>query len=163
MRDFLLQVMVRALMVISFDCNTRFVVEALASSKCYLDSLNGGLPPPPSATTPPSKFAADVVDDLEQVATITPDDHYAKIHPGAGWAGYKHSQFGGYLNAMSSSPSSTSNDVASSPLPNTVNQPGEEGSTSYLASLKENAWEEGKAADYGNDIRWGAQVYLDAI
>ena len=66
--------------------------------------------------------------DLEKTAANTPDDHYAKNHPGAGWAGYKHPEFGGYLD-----------------------------------NLKENNWEEGKVADYGADIRWGAQVYLDAL
>jgi hypothetical protein len=31
----------------------------------------------------------------------------------------------------------------------------------YLDNLKGNIWEEGKEADYGDDVRWGAQVYLD--
>ena len=65
---------------------------------------------------------------LAATAAITPDDHYAKDHPGAGWAGYKHPQFGGYLD-----------------------------------NLNENTFEEGKKADYGDDIRWGAQVYLDRL
>lgn len=65
---------------------------------------------------------------LAATAEITPDDHYAKNHPGAGWAGYKHPQFGGYLD-----------------------------------NLNENTFEEGKKADYGDDIRWGAQVYLDRL
>eukprot|EP00593_Proboscia_inermis_P005596 CAMPEP_0171318146 /NCGR_PEP_ID=MMETSP0816-20121228/86103_1 /TAXON_ID=420281 /ORGANISM="Proboscia inermis, Strain CCAP1064/1" /LENGTH=63 /DNA_ID=CAMNT_0011812285 /DNA_START=152 /DNA_END=343 /DNA_ORIENTATION=+ len=39
--------------------------------------------------------------DLEEVAKRTPDDHYAKEHPGAGWAGFKHPQYGGYLDNLS--------------------------------------------------------------
>jgi len=69
-----------------------------------------------------------VIFDLDQTAASTPEDHYAKNHPGAGWAGYKHPQSGGYLD-----------------------------------NLKENNWKDGKEADYGSDIRWGAQVYLDAL
>lgn len=86
----------------------------------YLNSLGSEPSPTQHSTLPPV--------DLNQVAIETPLDHYAKENPGAGWAGYKHPLFGGYLDR-----------------------------------LKENAWEEGKEADYGNDIRWGAQVYLDAL
>lgn len=70
----------------------------------------------------------NVHDSLIATASSTPDDHYAKNHPGAGWAGYKHPNFGGYLD-----------------------------------NLNENTFEEGKKADYGDDIRWGAQVYLDRL
>lgn len=71
----------------------------------------------------------DVPDDtLMTTAEITPDDHYAKNHPGAGWAGYKNNFFGGYLD-----------------------------------NLSQNNFDEGKKADYGDDIRWGAQVYLDTL
>ena len=66
--------------------------------------------------------------DLDKTAASTPEGHYAKNHPGAGWAGYKDPQFGGYLD-----------------------------------NLKENNWKEDKKADYGTDMRWGAQVYLDAL
>jgi hypothetical protein len=38
--------------------------------------------------------------DLEETSQQTPDDHYAKDHPGAGWAGYKHPQYGGYLESL---------------------------------------------------------------
>ena len=38
---------------------------------------------------------------LEEVAKNTPDEHYAKRHPGAGWAGYKNPMFGGYLDHLS--------------------------------------------------------------
>lgn len=65
----------------------------------------------------------------------TPDDHYAKDHPGAGWAGYKDPMYGGYLDHLSSNGDSTNNCVI----------------------------EAGKKPDYGDDIRWGAQVYLDNL
>lgn len=68
------------------------------------------------------------LDNLQKVAEETPDDHYAKNHPGAGWAGYKNPMFGGYLD-----------------------------------NLNENSFDEGKKADYGDDVRWGAQVYLDQL
>ncbi len=90
--------------------------------------------------------------DLDEVAAATPDDHYAKINPGAGWAGYKHPMFGGYLDALSSS------DQGEVEI-----KTGLLGGKDYLDTLKENTWEDGKKADYGDDIRWGAQVYLDAI
>jgi len=70
----------------------------------------------------------DEIQDLTKIRSKTPAEHYAKKHPGAGWAGFQHPQFGGYLN-----------------------------------NLGENAWEEGKEKDYGDDIRWGAEVYLDNL
>ena len=48
--------------------------------------------------------------DLQDVAAATPSEHYAKNNPGAGWAGYKHPMFGGYLDALSSAPSPTATD-----------------------------------------------------
>ena len=33
----------------------------------------------------------------------------------------------------------------------------------YLDSLPSNRLEEGKKSDYGNDIRWGAEVYLNSV
>ena len=121
---------------------------------------------------------------MEEVVRRTPDDHYAKHHPGAGWAGYKHPMYGGYLDHLSSSSSEgdkqaradsaegTASVVSSpsasvwvgqrtdphheQPSPPTLN-------SKYLESLPENAWEHGKPADYGDDVRWGAQVYLDGL
>lgn len=140
-------------------------VEALSSTN-YLDSLSGG-PPASPGTRPPSNIhqnpsaamSPPVVDDLEDVASITPDDHYARYHPGAGWAGYNHPQFGGYLDAMSSP---TPHDGEAAP-PYLDNQQERGGGSTYLNTLKENAREQGKEADYRDDIRWGAQVYLDGI
>lgn len=65
---------------------------------------------------------------LATVVENTPNEHYAKNNPGAGWAGYKHRQYGGYLD-----------------------------------NLAQNNFEDGKKADYGDDIRWGAQVYLERL
>lgn len=33
----------------------------------------------------------------------------------------------------------------------------------YLDALPSNRLEEGKKSDYGNDIRWGAEVYLSSV
>ena len=81
-----------------------------------------------TATKQNAYFNNSHLDNLQKVAEETPDEHYAKDHPGAGWAGYKNPMFGGYLD-----------------------------------NLNENTFEEGKKADYGDDIRWGAQVYLDQL
>ena len=40
------------------------------------------------------------VDNFIQVIENTPSDHYAKKNPDAGWAGYNHPKFGGYLNNL---------------------------------------------------------------
>lgn len=113
------------------------------SSFSYIDSLSA-----PQSTPPPTiaKTAGSYLDTLQQSTTntgadwsdtiaATPDDHYAKDHPGAGWAGYKDPMYGGYLDHLSSNNDSTSNCVI----------------------------EAGKKPDYGDDIRWGAQVYLDNL
>jgi hypothetical protein len=59
-----------------------------AFSANYLESL-------PRAPEPPND---------EQ--TAIPDEHYSKNHPMAGWAGYKHKRWGGYLDNLASLPSS---------------------------------------------------------
>ncbi|CAJ1970225.1 unnamed protein product [Cylindrotheca closterium] len=174
-----------------------------------------------------------MVEEDAIIARRTPDDHYAKHHPGAGWAGYKHPMYGGYLDhlhlqptaascsdkttanvatAASATTTTTSTSTSTSaatlanhnhdhssaeppalplppPLPpppshpfhsaqanhNAVgnNNQSDKGSAAtrtsslpYLKTLQENnsnVWEEGKPADYGDDIRWGAQVYLDGL
>lgn len=38
--------------------------------------------------------------NLEQISDLTPAYHYAKNNPGAGWAGYKHPLYGGYLENL---------------------------------------------------------------
>lgn len=81
-----------------------------------------------------NQSATDATIDCANTIEETPDDHYAKDHPGAGWAGYKDHMYGGYLDHLSSSDAN-----------------------------QECVFEVGKKADYGDDIRWGAQVYLDNL
>ena len=67
----------------------------------YLDSLcrdstqTDNFQPKETQMSPPSNNV-----DLEKVAAETPSSHYAKRNPGAGWAGYQHKKFGGYLNNL---------------------------------------------------------------
>lgn len=121
------------------------VAVALSSNNSYLDSLK------PTSSASFGNSRQDEFDSMEDVIARTPEDHYAKHHPGAGWAGYKHPMYGGYLDHLSSSSSSSSSGESKAT------------SASYLESLRENTWEQGKAADDGNDIRWGAQVYLNGL
>merc|ERR1719157_34749 len=134
----------------------------------YLDSLSSSSSSSSSSSlSSPQKLASNLptttltpkinkyLDSLEcidssiatktAVATTTvafsepPDDHYAKDNPGAGWAGYNDPQYGGYLENLD--PNSTKNGAKTTLLTSTM--------------------EAGKKADYGDDIRWGTQVYLD--
>mmetsp|Transcript_8898 Transcript_8898/g.10631 ORF Transcript_8898/g.10631 Transcript_8898/m.10631 type:complete len:157 (-) Transcript_8898:147-617(-) len=83
----------------------------------------------------------------------TPNDHYAKLHPMAGWAGYKHSNWGGYLDNLAQKEDSP---------PNKENLQVVE--ASFEKEEKESSiFEQHKPANYGNDVRWGAQVYLFSI
>lgn len=123
--------------------NGAVALSTSSDSKDYLNSLLS-----PSSQDHPVHDNTSTSVDLENVMNSTPDDHYAKEYPGAGWAGYKHPLFGGYLDALA-----TTNDEMEEELPH----------SSYLDSLPQNQWKEGKQADYGDDVRWGAQVYLDAI
>ena len=78
------------------------------------DAISGDIsfPPPPAsfipqqqqstmATDSPPSNLGDQYSSLNDVAQVTPDDHYAKHNPGAGWAGYKSPKFGGYLDGLS--------------------------------------------------------------
>lgn len=108
------------------------------SSTNYLNSL-------PSKPIPKEEVSSN---NLDGISKDTPNDHYAKNNPGAGWAGYKNPMFGGYLDNLSSS--------------NSDNDGGSDGSGEN--ENKTNAiFEQGKKADYGDDVRWGAQVYLDNL
>ena len=113
----------------------------LVSSVDYLDSLRQEHPIGESPSS--SSTAAGIDDEFEIIsaAANTPDDHYAKNHPGAGWGGYKHPRYGGYLDHLSSCDATNAN--------------ANETNNCLL--------EAGKKADYGDDIRWGAQVYLDNL
>ena len=137
------------------------------SHKSYLESL-----PPKRADAFQYKGVSKENDiSMKDVMARTPDDHYAKYHPGAGWAGYKHPMCGGYLDHLSSpfvSPSPSSQEEKSITIPNhdgssLSTMDFRSSSLSYLATLRENSWEEGKSSDYGDDVRWGSQVYLDAL
>mmetsp|Transcript_2906 Transcript_2906/g.4439 ORF Transcript_2906/g.4439 Transcript_2906/m.4439 type:complete len:114 (-) Transcript_2906:90-431(-) len=83
----------------------------------YLDSLTQEIQSPPSSPInyldPLSTIETAIPDDsstlhaiqspisdLKETAAQTPDEHYAKENPGAGWAGYQHPMFGGYLNNL---------------------------------------------------------------
>ena len=124
------------------------------------------------STTDDAIAIASTYDDwaAETIAEI-PDDHYAKDHPGAGWAGYQHPMYGGYLDNLaiaSSSSSSTTQENSSSSSSSNNNNDGtavaaatpDAPSTSTTSAC---VLEAGKKADYGDDIRWGAQVYLDNL
>ena len=109
----------------------------------YLDSLSTPQSKLPTVATKSTgdyfdslqhQSASDATIDCANIIEETPDDHYAKEHPGAGWAGYKDPMYGGYLDHLSSSDAN-----------------------------QECVFEVGKKADYGDDIRWGAQVYLDNL
>ena len=100
----------------------------------YLDSLSSSTPPPK-----PSKNDDDA-------PTEPPKGHYSISNPGAGWGGYKDPKFGGYLDNLGSS---SDNGLAST---NTADD-----------SYSSGSFEAGKKADYGDDVRWGSQVYLDSM
>lgn len=125
---------------------TCFVVSRVTqvSGFSYIDSLSTPQSKPMPHTVA-TKSTGGYLDSLQHQSTSnatinhattieeTPDDHYAKDHPGAGWAGYKDPMYGGYLDHLSNS------------------------------DAKDCVFEVGKKADYGDDIRWGAQVYLDNL
>lgn len=94
---------------------------------------------------------------IEDVMARTPEDHYAKQNPGAGWAGYKNPMYGGYLDHLSSPSASTLH--LSSSVSNNEPSKKDKGKTKnlpsfYLESLpKIAALQQGKAVGYGDDIR----------
>eukprot|EP00546_Thalassionema_frauenfeldii_P017542 CAMPEP_0178896892 /NCGR_PEP_ID=MMETSP0786-20121207/1438_1 /TAXON_ID=186022 /ORGANISM="Thalassionema frauenfeldii, Strain CCMP 1798" /LENGTH=116 /DNA_ID=CAMNT_0020567371 /DNA_START=42 /DNA_END=389 /DNA_ORIENTATION=+ len=115
--------------------NGAVALSTSSDNKSYLNSLLS-----PSSLHHPVDHNTLTSLDLENVMKSTPDDHYAKHHPGAGWAGYKHPQFGGYLDALAT----TNDEIEEEPQQH----------YSYLDSLPQNQWKEGKQADYGDDVRW---------
>ena len=68
-----------------------------ALSLNYLEGLNANDNLPEGSGIRP-RAALDI--DLAEVAENTPDLHYAKKHPGAGWAGFRHPLYGGYLDNL---------------------------------------------------------------
>lgn len=98
------------------DSLSREIQSPQSSPINYLDPLSTieNVIPDDSST---HRLFQSPISDLKETAAQTPDEHYAKENPGAGWAGYQHPMFGGYLN-----------------------------------NLKQNNWDDGKEADYGDDI-----------
>lgn len=99
----------------------------------YLDSLSGGSSPASTAvatfsSTSKTGEGVEPSESLPSPHADIPDEHYSKDHPMAGWSGYAHSQWGGYLD-----------------------------------NLNCNRLEEGKKSDYGDDVRWGSEVYLASV
>jgi len=79
------------------------IIHTIAMSS-YLDSLSPSSPSKakiPSRNVKRNEIPQVPIFDLDEVAARTPDEHFAKKHPGAGWAGYKHPLYGGYLDALS--------------------------------------------------------------
>ena len=134
----------------------------------YLDSLKHNPEGVAAATT--ASTTTDAIESTNWVETIAepPDDHYSKDNPGAGWAGYKHPMYGGYLDNLASS-SSTQNSTNSNDNSSSSSNDGT--TTAAVAATTQGApsattscvLAAGKKADYGDDIRWGAQVYLDNL
>ena len=127
----------------------------------YLDSLRHNPEGVAAATTKSTTTDAIASTDWAETIAETPDDHYSKVHPGAGWAGYKHPMYGGYLDNLASSSSTENNSSSSS----SNNNDGTAAAATQGAPSTTSACvlEAGKKADYGDDIRWGAQVYLDNL
>jgi len=79
----------------------------------YLDSLQGHHPDGTATTSSIVDVDVDVDAESTRVTeTEIPDDHYAKDYLGAGWGGYKHPRYGGYLDNLSSS--KESNNISTS-------------------------------------------------
>jgi len=82
----------------------------------------------------------------------------------AGWAGYKHSKWGGYLDNLKqqqqdeNSPNKENSSVAVLAASSAKEEEEEEESSSSSS-----IFEQHKPSNYGNDVRWGAQVYLSSI
>lgn len=66
------------------------------------------------------------------------DEWYGKSNPMASWQGYKDPKYGGYLDTLQAATGDV-DDVSRSTLP------------------------PGKPSDYGVDVRWGVDVYLNSI
>eukprot|EP00537_Pseudo-nitzschia_pungens_P018053 CAMPEP_0172404656 /NCGR_PEP_ID=MMETSP1061-20121228/63943_1 /TAXON_ID=37318 /ORGANISM="Pseudo-nitzschia pungens, Strain cf. pungens" /LENGTH=94 /DNA_ID=CAMNT_0013139549 /DNA_START=291 /DNA_END=575 /DNA_ORIENTATION=- len=93
--------------------------------------------------------------------TETPEEHYAKDHFGAGWAGYKHPLYGGYLDHLSIA--RDDDDEPTTTTTTTTNTNPTTFAAEEMPGTNNTILQTGKKADYGDDIRWGAQVYLDNL
>ncbi|VEU42934.1 unnamed protein product [Pseudo-nitzschia multistriata] len=117
----------------------------------YLDSLT-----PKSTEIPPPTMQGTAPE--EDTTTEIPDEHYSKAHFGAGWTGYKHPLYGGYLDHLNDNTKNSGDQKAAidaKPIPPAA--------SSDAAGTNSAILQAGKKADYGDDIRWGAQVYLDNL
>ena len=128
---------------------------AITTDGGYLDSLQTRCPKSEAETseifTTETAKAPTPTDGMAETIAETPDDHYAKDQPGAGWAGFKHPMYGGYLEHLSDRNDHGANGASEG-------ADGDDDSALSSCILKT-----GKKADYGDDIRWGAQVYLDNL
>jgi len=88
------------------------------------------------------------------------------------WAGSKHEEYGGYLRNLKAPPASPSpppdDEWYGKHRPMASWQGYQHAQWGgYLNSLSQpqesTTLPPGKPSDYGNDVRWGAQVYLDSI
>mmetsp|Transcript_17457 Transcript_17457/g.49303 ORF Transcript_17457/g.49303 Transcript_17457/m.49303 type:complete len:208 (+) Transcript_17457:1-624(+) len=109
-----------------------------------------------------------------------PDEWYGKRNSMASWAGFHHPRWGGYLDNLSSvesveagrEPGSLSvGDAATNDPQFSYTQDNEIGSSGEHAAsdepededLANPVFRKGKESDYGDDVRWGAEVYLNSI
>lgn len=90
-------------------CGVVLASTSVASLQNYLDSLSSIV----SQTQTDHPHSGKYLNPLDRSETIShvpeifeepPDDHYAKDHFGAGWAGYKHPLYGGYLDHLYAHP-----------------------------------------------------------
>lgn len=84
----------------------------------------------------PQQYKEEQHGQRTYVREEAPDEWYGKSNPMASWGGWKDARWGGYLD-------------------NLQQQPEDGGSSS--------AFEKGKQSDYGDDVRWGTEVYLNSI
>jgi len=79
------------------------MISALSVPKNYLDSLS---PPSVISTLHDTANGNDSAQHRDafgdDVVNVIPDEHHAKEHTMAGWAGYKDPKWGGYLENLSS-------------------------------------------------------------
>lgn len=87
--------------------------------------------------------------DQEHCEEASPDEWYGKSNPMASWQGYRHPKFGGYLDNLQSPAANTSG--------------GQQGPSSTAGGTDSSTFPPQKPSDYGNDVRWGAEVYLKSI
>jgi len=73
---------------------------ALSWNSNYLEDLNSNNKHQSEELSSKIQPRATSDIDLVEIAENTPHSHYAKKHPGAGWAGFRHPLYGGYLDHL---------------------------------------------------------------